>query len=33
LHPDLRDYNVLPWEHCANFALDNGLQGVDKVTP
>jgi len=33
LHPDLRDYDVMAWDFCVNFARDNGLQVVDKVSP
>lgn len=26
IHPDLRDYDVMAWEFCMNFARDNDLQ-------
>jgi hypothetical protein len=26
IHPDLRDYNVMAWDFCINFAKDNDLQ-------
>jgi hypothetical protein len=26
IHPDLRDYDVMAWEFCLNFARDNDLQ-------
>ena len=26
VHPDLRDYDVMAWDFCMNFAKDNDLQ-------
>jgi hypothetical protein len=26
IHPDLRDFNVMAWDFCINFAKDNDLQ-------
>jgi hypothetical protein len=26
VHPDLRDYDVMAWDFCLNFARDNDLQ-------
>ena len=26
IHPDLREYDVMAWEFCLNFARDNDLQ-------
>jgi hypothetical protein len=29
VHPDLRDYDVMAWDFCINFARDNDLQVRD----
>jgi hypothetical protein len=29
VHPDLRDFNVMAWDFCVNFAKDNDLQLSD----
>ena len=32
VHRDLRDYDVMAWDFCVNFAKDNGLQ-VSEIRP
>jgi len=32
IHPDLRDYDVMAWDFCINFAKDNDLQ-VSETRP
>lgn len=32
LHRDLRDYDVMAWDFCINFAKDNDLQVMDAGT-
>ena len=29
VHRDMRDYNVMAWDFCVNFARDNDLQVLD----
>jgi hypothetical protein len=29
VHRDLRDYDVMAWDFCVNFAKDNDLQVLD----
>ena len=33
VHKDLRDYNVMAWDFCVNFAKDNDLQVSDTRPP